>query len=980
MYYAKTEATMNLDDLKAYKLVRKENLSDIRSTGYLLRHIKTGARIMVIENDDDNKVFNIAFRTPPKNSTGVAHILEHSVLCGSRDFPLKDPFVELVKGSLNTFLNAMTYPDKTCYPVASCNDQDFQNLMHVYLDAVFYPNIYKKEEIFRQEGWSYHLEKPEGPLTYNGVVYNEMKGAFSSPDDVLERDIMNSLFPDITYGCESGGDPDAIPELTREKFLDFHSKYYHPSNSYIYLYGNVDFAKELEFIDEEYLSHYEKKVVDSEVALQKPFLTPETLKDTYSVSEEEEEGVYLSYNVAAGDSCDNERGLAMQILDYVLFTMPGAPVRKKLIDAGLGKDVDSYYDGGIQQPLFSIIVKNAGKGKENLFIQTVEEALKEQVEKGLNKKAIYSAINNYEFKYREADFGRFPKGLIYGLNFLNSWLYDDAKALELADSLTPLATLKEKVDTGYFEQLIKESFLDNTHKAYVYLYPEEGKNERLEEELKAQLAKMKNKLNSKQLNYLIEDTKKLKEFQETPSTQEELEKIPTLSLSDISREVRPFKNKEMVIGDTTAVVHEYHTNGIVYSDFCFDMSELPEELIPYATLLTEIYRYVDTEHFSYNDLATEINLKIGGLSFQTGMNVLVWKKDGYRPYFSIQMKCMEEQVADGMALLKEVLLNSKVDDKKRLKEIISELRTKMDTRIPASGHVYAANRALSYVDPMMKYKDTAEGIGFYEFIKKLDKNFDSNAELLVKQLVRAQMCIFRKENLTLSLTGEFNFKSLLEGEMLQFNRMLYEMPCVKAVPTFNMEKKNEGFKTASKVQYVASGGCFEKEGQEYTGALKVLKTIFSYDYLWVNVRVTGGAYGCMCSFSRNGYGFFTSYRDPNLSATLNVYKKAAEYVRNFEAGQRDMTKYIIGTISGIDQPLEPAALGDRSFHAYQSGVTVEMIQKERNQVLDATEETIRSLAGYIETMMDAGTVCAIGNDRKLEEEKELFKQVSSLTQ
>ena len=971
---------MSIRDLNQYEIIKDEDLQDVKCHGYLLKHKKSGARLVLMEADDDNKVFSVGFRTPPEDSTGLPHILEHSVLCGSDHFPVKDPFVELVKGSLNTFLNAMTYPDKTVYPIASCNEQDYHNLMHVYLDAVFHPNIYKRDEILKQEGWHYEIADRDDELKFNGVVYNEMKGVFSSPDDVLARKIQEALLKDTPYAYESGGDPDAIPELTREKFLDFHSKYYHPSNSYIYLYGNVDFAKELEFIDEEYLSHYEKKVVDSEVALQKPFLTPETLKDTYSVSEEEEEGVYLSYNVAAGDSCDNERGLAMQILDYVLFTMPGAPVRKKLIDAGLGKDVDSYYDGGIQQPLFSIIVKNAGKGKENLFIQTVEEALKEQVEKGLNKKAIYSAINNYEFKYREADFGRFPKGLIYGLNFLNSWLYDDAKALELADSLTPLATLKEKVDTGYFEQLIKESFLDNTHKAYVYLYPEEGKNERLEEELKAQLAKMKNKLNSKQLNYLIEDTKKLKEFQETPSTQEELEKIPTLSLSDISREVRPFKNKEMVIGDTTAVVHEYHTNGIVYSDFCFDMSELPEELIPYATLLTEIYRYVDTEHFSYNDLATEINLKIGGLSFQTGMNVLVWKKDGYRPYFSIQMKCMEEQVADGMALLKEVLLNSKVDDKKRLKEIISELRTKMDTRIPASGHVYAANRALSYVDPMMKYKDTAEGIGFYEFIKKLDKNFDSNAELLVKQLVRAQMCIFRKENLTLSLTGEFNFKSLLEGEMLQFNRMLYEMPCVKAVPTFNMEKKNEGFKTASKVQYVASGGCFEKEGQEYTGALKVLKTIFSYDYLWVNVRVTGGAYGCMCSFSRNGYGFFTSYRDPNLSATLNVYKKAAEYVRNFEAGQRDMTKYIIGTISGIDQPLEPAALGDRSFHAYQSGVTVEMIQKERNQVLDATEETIRSLAGYIETMMDAGTVCAIGNDRKLEEEKELFKQVSSLTQ
>ena len=967
-------------DFKSYSFVQKEKIDELNGYGYVLEHKKTGARVLLIENDDTNKVFSIAFRTPPADDTGVAHILEHSVLCGSDKFPSKDPFIELAKGSLNTFLNAMTYPDKTVYPIASCNAQDYHNLMHVYLDAVFHPNIYKRDEILKQEGWHYEIADKDDELKFNGVVYNEMKGVFSSPDDVLARKIQEALLKDTPYAFESGGDPDAIPELTREKFLEFHSKYYHPSNSYIYLYGDVDFARELAFIDEEYLSHYEKKTVDSKVAMQEVFKAPETLKDTYSVSEKEEEGVYLSYNVAAGDSCDNERGLAMQILDYVLFTMPGAPVRKKLIDAGLGKDVDSYYDGGIQQPLFSVIVKNAKKGNEALFIKTLEEALREQAENGLNKKAIYSAINNYEFKYREADFGRFPKGLIYGLNFLNSWLYDDKKALELADSLTPLARLKEKVETGYFEQLIKESFLENTHKAYVYLYPEVGKNERLEEELKEQLARMKDKLNAKQLNYLIEDTKKLKEFQETPSTQEELEKIPTLDLSDISREVLPFKNKEVTIGGTTAVVHEYHTNGIVYSDFCFDMSELPEELIPYATLLTEIYRYVDTEHFSYNDLATEINLKIGGLSFQTGMNVLVWKKDAYRPYFSVHMKCMENQVADGMSLLKEVLLSSKMDNKKRLKEIISELRTKMDTRIPAAGHVYAANRALSYIDPMMKYKDTAEGIGFYEFVKKLDKNFDSNADLLMKQLVRAQMCIFRKENLTLSLTGEFNFKSLMEGEMLQFNRMLYDMPCVKAVPAFVLEKKNEGFKTASKVQYVASAGCFEKEGQEYHGALKVLKTIFSYDYLWVNVRVTGGAYGCMCNFSRNGYGFFTSYRDPNLSATLDVYKKAADYVRNFEAGKRDMTKYIIGTISGIDQPLEPSALGERSFHAYQSGITVEMIQKERNQVLDATDETIRSLADYIESMMGAGTVCAIGNDRKLEEEKEIFKQVCSLNQ
>ena len=975
---------INKLNLSKYDVISVEKLEDLDSTGLLLRHKKSGARIAIVSNDDNNKVFSIGFKTPPYNDTGLQHILEHSTLCGSRKYPVKDPFVELCKGSLNTFLNAMTYPDKTVYPVASCNDVDFKNIMDVYMDAVFYPDIYNKPQIFKQEGWHYELENEDDELKINGVVYNEMKGVYSSPDDVLSRYTCVSLFPDTPYRFESGGEPAHIPELDYNEFLDYHKKFYHPVNSYIYLYGDMDVQERLDYLDREYLSDFDADDVeiDASIPAQKSFENDVFKEFNYAVTDDEplENNAFLSYNKVVGTSLDAKLYLAMQILDYVLFTMPGAPVRKKLIDAGLGKDVDSYYDGGIRQPLFSVIVKNAKKGNEALFIKTLEEALREQAENGLNKKAIYSAINNYEFKYREADFGRFPKGLIYGLNFLNSWLYDDTKALELADSLTPLARLKEKVETGYFEQLIKESFLENTHKAYVYLYPEVGKNERLEEELKEQLARMKDKLNAKQLNYLIEDTKKLKEFQETPSTQEELEKIPTLDLSDISREVLPFKNKEVTIGGTTAVVHEYHTNGIVYSDFCFDMSELPEELIPYATLLTEIYRYVDTEHFSYNDLATEINLKIGGLSFQTGMNVLVWKKDAYRPYFSVHMKCMENQVADGMSLLKEVLLSSKMDNKKRLKEIISELRTKMDTRIPAAGHVYAANRALSYIDPMMKYKDTAEGIGFYEFVKKLDKNFDSNADLLMKQLVRAQMCIFRKENLTLSLTGEFNFKSLMEGEMLQFNRMLYDMPCVKAVPAFVLEKKNEGFKTASKVQYVASAGCFEKEGQEYHGALKVLKTIFSYDYLWVNVRVTGGAYGCMCNFSRNGYGFFTSYRDPNLSATLDVYKKAADYVRNFEAGKRDMTKYIIGTISGIDQPLEPSALGERSFHAYQSGITVEMIQKERNQVLDATEETIRSLADYIESMMGAGTVCAIGNDRKLEEEKEMFKQVCSLNQ
>ena len=439
MYYAKTEATMNLDDLKAYKLVRKENLSDIRSTGYLLRHIKTGARIMVIENDDDNKVFNIAFRTPPKNSTGVAHILEHSVLCGSRDFPLKDPFVELVKGSLNTFLNAMTYPDKTCYPVASCNDQDFQNLMHVYLDAVFYPNIYKKEEIFRQEGWSYHLEKPEGPLTYNGVVYNEMKGAFSSPDDVLERDIMNSLFPDITYGCESGGDPDNIPELSYEEFLEFHRTYYHPSNSYIYLYGNMDMAAKLDFIDRNYLSAFDSLYVDSEIREQQPFDKMHDLVMEYPVaeSESEENNSYLAYSVVTGTAMDTLKCTAFDILDYALLSTPGAPLKKALLDAGIGSDVYGSYEDGIRQTYFDVVAKGADPGRKEEFVSIIRKVLTDTVENGIDPKALEAGINYMEFRYREADFSSYPKGLIYGLDILDNWLYDDEHPCLLYTSPSP---------------------------------------------------------------------------------------------------------------------------------------------------------------------------------------------------------------------------------------------------------------------------------------------------------------------------------------------------------------------------------------------------------------------------------------------------------------------------------------------------------------------------------------------------------------
>ena len=607
---------MDLSKVTAYKVIKEKKLTDIRSTGYLLRHIKTGARVMLIENDDENKVFNIAFRTPPKNSTGVAHILEHSVLCGSREFPLKDPFVELVKGSLNTFLNAMTYPDKTCYPVASCNDQDFQNLMHVYLDAVFYPNIYEKEEIFRQEGWNYHLEKPEGPLTYNGVVYNEMKGAFSSPDDVLEREIMNSLFPDITYGCESGGAPENIPDLSYEEFLDFHRTYYHPSNSYIYLYGNMDMTEKLDFIDRHYLSAFDSLDVDSEIREQKAFDAMQDLTKEYPVaeSESEEDNAYLSYNVVVGTAMDSLTAIAFEVLDYALLSAPGAPLKKALLDAGIGKDIYGAYEDGIRQPYFDIIAKGANADKKEEFVSIIRDVLQKVAETGIDRKALDAGINSMEFRYREADFSSYPKGLIYGLDILGNWLYDDEHPFAQVELIPVFEKLKSLKNTGYFEELIRKYLLENPHGCIMTLVPKKGLAAQREKELEEKLEAYRSSLSEEQLDAMVEKTKALEAYQEAGEDPKALECIPMLKRSDIKREAAKIINEELTVDDSLFLYHDVCTNGIGYVDLMFKTDSIAPEQIPYLGLLKSVLGYVDTENYTYGELFNEINANTGGIN------------------------------------------------------------------------------------------------------------------------------------------------------------------------------------------------------------------------------------------------------------------------------------------------------------------------------------------------------------------------------
>lgn len=972
---------MGITDASGYQLLKEETLEGIKAKGWLLRHKKSGARVVYIENDDNNKVFSIAFRTPPSDSTGVPHIMEHSVLCGSKNFPAKDPFVELVKGSLNTFLNAMTYPDKTVYPVASCNDKDFQNLMHVYMDAVLYPNIYVHDEIFRQEGWSYQLDSVEGKLTYNGVVYNEMKGAFSSPEGVLDRVVLNTLFPDTAYANESGGDPEVIPELTYEQFLDFHRKYYHPSNSYIYLYGDMDIEEKLNWLDREYLSNFEAAEVDSKIGFQEPFEHMEEKEIAYSIAsdEPEEDNTYLSYNKVVGTSLDRELYLAFQILDYALLSAPGAPLKKALTDAGVGKDIMGSYDNGIYQPIFSIVSKNANVGQKEEFVRLVEDVLGGIVEKGMDKKALEAGINYYEFRYREADFGNYPKGLMYGLQMMDSWLYDDERPFMHIEALDTFAFLKEQVGTGYYEELIHKYILQNPHGAIVVVKPEKGRTARMERKLSEKLEAYKQHLTRDEREVLVERTKGLEAYQSAEDSEEDLAKIPVLKREDISRDIEPIINEEIKLAQVPVIYHEIETNGIGYLDVLFDMSGIEEELLPYVGILQSVLGIIDTSHYGYGELFNEINVHTGGIgtSLELYSDVTNVREKAFKATFEVKAKALYGKLPVAFEMIGEILTESRLGDTKRLKEILAMLKSRLLMRFQSSGHMTAALRAMSYASPSAKLKDMTNGIEFYEKVSYLEEHWEEEKDGLVGVLEGLARRIFRPDNMMFSYTASREGLEGLEARIQDLKSRLFVGETAHAQCIIHCEKKNEGFQTASKVQYVARAGNFIDRGGAYSGALQILKVILSYEYLWQNIRVKGGAYGCMSNFNRVGEGYFVSYRDPHLKRTVEVYEGVVEYLQGFTVSERDMTKYIIGTMSNIDQPLTPSAKGERSMNLYMGKVSAEMIQAERREILEAGQEDIRRLARVVEAVLAADQLCVIGSEEKLEEDKELFETLTN---
>lgn len=960
------------ETIHGFRLLKQQTVPEIDAKGYAFVHEKSGARLFFLENDDDNKVFSISFRTTPADDTGVAHIVEHSVLCGSRKYPLKEPFVELVKGSLNTFLNAMTFPDKTMYPVASRNDKDFQNLMDVYLDAVFYPVMKETPEIFQQEGWHYEIESAAEPLRYSGVVYNEMKGALSSPDDVLENKVMLSLYPDTTYGFESGGDPDAIPTLTYEGFCAFHSRYYHPSNSYIYLYGALDIEEKLAYLDREYLSSFDRIEPHSEIALQKPFGEMVRQEAAYSISEGEKESekTFLALSWLVGEADDAEAMLALDILQHALLQTEAAPLKKALMDAKIGKDVSSSFEDALRQPYMSLIVTGSEAERADELCSLTEKELRRLVDDGIDKTLLEASINRLEFKVREADFGTSPKGLVYNIKIMNSWLYDADPALYLYYEEL-FQRMREGLKGRYFEEVLEKRLLKNTHRSLVVLKPSKTFSAERDKALAEALEKKKQSFTSEEIEGIVEMNKRLKERQESPETPEALATIPLLALSDIRREVEKLPLVEREIEGCKTLFSDVFTNKIAYINLWFDAQGVPQEHIPYLYLLTGLLDAVDTESHTYAELSNISNLHTGGISYENSAIARTGEPDSCLPLFRVRARAFVRKLPELFSFLAEVLTESKFTDKKRLEELCGQCRAVLEARVMSASQRSMAARIASYLSPAGAYNEQAM-LSFYSFVADITDHFDERFEELSRTLTSLLPLVFTQGGLTIGVTLSEDEYGAFAEEAQKFCRRL---PQEKAKPqrySFDVRAKNEGILSSSRVQYVGKAANFLRLGFSYTGSMDVLETILRYDYFWTKIRVQGGAYGAFTQISRVGTLFFSSYRDPNLKETLDVFDKTSDYLASFDVSDREMVKFIIGTISTLDVPLTPQLKGSVAQDRFFRQLTDADRQKTRDEILATRQEDIRALAAVVDACMKENILCVFGNEEKLKENAGLF--------
>lgn len=953
--------------MQHFNLLEDRYLKNEQAQALVFEHIETKAKVFIMSNKDDNKLFGIGFRTPPKNSNGVCHIIEHAVLNGSKKYTTKEPFMDMIKGSLNTFLNAMTYSDKTIYPVASRNDKDFKNLTDVYLDAVFNPRARKDEKIFRQEGWRYNLEDDE--LTYKGVVYNEMRGAMSSQESQVYQNIYKELMPDTIYAFNSGGDPYIIPSLTYDDFNDFYDEFYHPSNSYIFLYGDMDYESYLEYIHNEYLSNYEYRKIDSELIPQEKFnSTRYSVNYINTTKDVNPKDSFVSYSTIIGDARDSKIRILSEVLTQALIENESSPLRQKLLSSGI-LDVIISASGNQLESVFSIIAKNIDVDDRDKFVELIEDELKNIVETGIDKELILSELNNYKFQLREKG-GYSTKGIVYFTMAFDSWLYDKSpiEAIDIEDDLT---YIEENIDNGIFEKFIKENILESNHKSIVSHIPMKGLNDQKDEEVRKQLENLKNSLSEREKEEYIQRRIEMDDFQSRNNTDEEKATIPMLEKDDVSTKVEKIDREVLDMNDYTILKHNLPTSGIDYIDLAFDIDHItsPEDIL-YTSLLTGILGAIDTENYNFSDLNKKVLLNTGGIGFNMSQ-FNIYQKNEISRKLIMSTKIFTENIENSIEIIEEIINKTKFDNLDKIKEIILLIKASNEISLYQRAHVMMMNRAVSNHLPYMKYGEYINGVDFYQFIKEIS---DKDMKEVSEKLENVYNKVFNRKNLIINIGSTFENESLIP-EIEKLASSIDYKEFIKTEFEFTPNKKYEGFKTSADVNYVSYGN---KLNMEYNSKFTVLNNLVSTEYLYTEIRAKGGAYGSGMLTSINNNFATYSYRDPNLQRTIDIYNKIPEFLESIRVTEEDLLPYIIGAVGKIDPPRTERTKSFFDMSQFITGLTNETVEKMIVNALETDIVTLKLTTPKIKEMLDTASLAVLGNSQIIEINKDMFDEIIEL--
>ncbi|KKB07518.1 insulinase family protein [Devosia chinhatensis] len=944
----------------AFEIVRDENIAEINSQAKLYRHKKTGAEVLSLVNDDENKVFGITFKTPPEDSTGIAHILEHSVLCGSEKYPVKKPFVELLKGSMHTFLNAMTFPDKTAYPVASQNLKDFYNLVDVYLDAVLFPLI--SEETFEQEGWHYELESLDAPLVYKGVVFNEMKGVYSSPDSVMHTLTQNALYPDTTYGKSSGGDPKVIPELTYEQFKRFHRTYYHPSNARVVFAGDDPADKRLEILDA-YFSRFERIAIDAEVKLQPRWNAPRAVSGTYAgtIDPDKRRDGMVSVNWMIEPAQSREEVLSHGMLSYLLAGNSAAPLRKTLTESGLG---EGMIGGGIssylRQPMASFGLKGVDPADAGKIEALVLDTLAEIARTGFSAEQVEAAVNTFEFNLREQNTGSYPRGMTYMFNALGTWLHGGDPLAPLSFE-TALESLKQKARGEHFQGLIRSLFLDNPHRATVKLEadPDQGAREaKVEADT---LSSVRAGLSEADLAAVLERTERLKALQESVDKPEDLARIPTLTLADLDRSIRTIPTEECTLGGARALYHRLPTLGIAYLDIGFDLHVLDKALLPYLPLFGRALLQTGTGKEDFVSLTQRIGRTTGGIAQHRG---LATRQDGAgtAAWFFLSGKAVPDKFGAMLEIFSDVLLDARLDNRERFRQMALEEKAGFEARLVPGGNGIVDTRLKAGLTEAGWIAEQMSGVSYGRFLKDLVKRIDSDWEAVESVLRRIRDTLFNRGRMVINLTTDEAIWDRAQGELTTFAQALPDTHHADADWSHDFAPADEGLVIPAQVNYVGKGANLKALGFDLSAASAVALRLLNTTYLWDKVRVQGGAYGGSSRFDLSSGNFaFLSYRDPNLTKTLDVYDNAAKALRA-EIGETDLVRSVIGVVGDLDRPEFVDAKGYSAMWRILNGTSDELRQRRRDEILATSRADFLALADALDAVAAQGHVVVLGGE------------------